>query len=145
AGDSDAAEKIAQRITTLAPGHVHAEQQQVDAKLNRDRDEAIAHVEHLLAAAGDEQAKRTLRLLLGRTFDRAGQPDAAAATWAELHAEVVGQRLPLPPVSDLEGDWPESATLEQPAPAVLLLWCAPGSFVERLATVLDANGAPLRA
>ena len=145
AGDSDAAEAIAQRITTLAPGHAQAELRLVDAKLKRDPDEAIAHVERLLAVAGDEQAKRNLRQLLGRTFDRAGQPDAAAATWAELHAEVVGQRLPLPPVSDLHGDWPEPATLEQPAPAVLLLWGAPGSLVERLATVLDANGAPLRA
>ncbi|KGM54016.1 hypothetical protein N799_07310 [Lysobacter arseniciresistens ZS79] len=144
AGEADDAEAVARRITALAPGHTSGELRIIDAELKRDPDAAIAHVERLLARAETEPARRNLRQLLGRTLDVAGQPGAAAAIWAELHAEVVDQRLPLPPVSALPGDWPAAATLDQPAPAVLLLWGAPGSLVERLAAVLDGNGAPLR-
>ena len=145
AGEPDQAEALARRIIELRPGHARAELRIIDALLKRDPDAAIAHVENLLAQADDDAAKRNLRQLLGRTFDAAGQPATAAATWAELHAEVVSQRLPLPPTSGKRDAWPERATLDKPAPAVLLLWGAPGSLVERLATTLGGAGAPLRA
>jgi len=145
AGESDQAESVARRITELQPGHAQAELRIVDALLKRDPDAAVAQVERLLANAGNDAARRHLRQLLGRTLDAAGQPDAAAATWAEIHAEVVDQRLPLPQPGTAPAEWPALATLETPAPAVLLLWGAPGSLVERLTATLDANGAPLRA
>lgn len=145
AGEADQAEAIARRIAELQPGHTQAELRVVDALLKRDPDAAVERVEGLLARAQDPNIKRTLRQLLGRAFDIAGQPDAAAATWAELHADVVGQRLPLPPVGTAPKTWPELAPLPDPAPSVLLLWGAPGSLVERLAVVLDRAGAPLRA
>lgn len=145
AGESDEAEAVARRITELQPGHAQAELRIVDALLKRDPDAAVAQVERLLANAGNDAARRNLRQLLGRTLDVAGQPGAAAATWAEIHAEVVDQRLPLPPTGTSPAEWPAMATLDTPAPAVLLLWGAPGSLVERLAATLDANGAPLRA
>jgi hypothetical protein len=105
-------------------------------------------VESLFARAPDPNVKRTLRHLLGRCFDIAGQPDAAAATWAELHAEVIDQRLPLPEISDFSAAMPrlpELAPLPDPAAAVLLLWGAPGSLVERLAITFEQAGAPLRS
>src|SRR5690606_21496425 len=83
--------------------------------------------------------------LLGRSYDVAGQPDVAAATWAELHSEVVSQRLPLPQPTGAIAQWPELAPLPDPAPGVLLLWGAPGSLVERIALTFELSGGPLRA
>jgi len=102
-------------------------------------------VESLLARAEDMQVKRSLRQLLGRTFDLSGQPDAAAATWAELHTEVVSERLPLLQPTAPTAHWPALAPLPDPAPGVLLLWGAPGSLVERIALTFDLSGGPLRA
>lgn len=145
AGDSERAEAIALRITELSPGHTQAELRVIDGLLRRDTDAALARVESLIGRAKDAEAKRNLRQLLGRTFDLAGQADAAAATWAELHAEVVSERLPLLEQTDAITQWPPLAPLPDPAPAVLLLWGAPGSLVERIALTLNHSGAPLRA
>jgi len=145
AGESDEAEAIARRITELQPGHTQAELRLIDSLLKRDPDAAIERVESLLAQAPDPNVKRTLRQLLGRCFDIAGQADAAAATWAELHAEVVDQRLPLPPISTTTPKWPDLAPLPDPAAAVLLLWGAPGSLVERIAITFEQAGGPLRS
>lgn len=144
-GESDEAEAAARRIVELQPGHTKAEMRVLDALLKRDPDAAVERVESLIAQAPDPNVKRSLRQLLGRCLDTAGQSDAAAATWAELHAEVVDQRLPLPEPSGTVSQWPELAPLPDPAPAVLLLWGAPGSLVERLALTFDRAGAPLRA
>jgi len=145
AGEREKAEAIALRITELAPGHTQAELRVIDGLLQRDTDAALARVESLLARAEDPLAKRNLRQLLGRTFDIAGQADAAAATWAELHAEVVSERLPLLQQTAPITQWPELAPVPDPAPGVLLLWGAPGSLVERIAMTFDASGGPLRA
>ena len=144
-GQADEAEAIARRITELQPGHTQAELRLIDGLLKRDPDAAVERVESLLAQAPDPNVKRSLRQLLGRCFDIAGQPDAAAATWAELHAEVVDQRLPLPEISTAALRLPDLAPLPDPASAVLLLWGAPGSLVERLAITFQHAGAPLRA
>ncbi|MDG2517550.1 tetratricopeptide repeat protein [Lysobacter soli] len=145
AGESDAAMDIARRITELQPGHTQAELRLIDGLLTRDPDAAVDRVANLIAQAPDPNVKRTLRQLLGRCLDFAGQPDAAAATWAELHAEVSDQRLPLPEISKAAPRLPELAPLPDPAAAVLLLWGAPGSLVERLAITFEQAGAPLRA
>ncbi len=143
-GERDQAEAVARRITALEPGHTQAELNIVDALLHRDPDAAVEHVESLLAQAQDPVVTRSLRQLLGRCFDAAGQPDAAAATWAELHAEVVDQRLPLPDISAPRSEWPEMGPLPEDPRAVLWLWGAPGSLVERLAVTLEGSGGPLR-
>ena len=145
AGERERAEALALRITELSPGHTQAELRVIDGLLARDTDAALARVESLIARAEDPDAKRNLRQLLGRTFDIAGQPDAAAATWAELHAEVVSERLPLPQPSASIPPLPELAPLPDPAPGVLLLWGAPGSLVERVALTFNLAGGPLRA
>ena len=144
-GETDAAEAIARRITELQPGHTEAELRLIDGLLKRDPDAAVDRVANLISQAPDANVKRTLRQLLGRCLDIAGQPDAAAATWAELHAEVVDQRLPLTEISKAIPRLPDLAPLPDPAAAVLLLWGAPGSLVERLAITFDEAGAPLRA
>lgn len=143
AGEPELAYATAQRITELQPGHTMAELRIIDQLLRSDPDAAVLRVEGLLAQAPDPNVKRSLRQLLGRCFDAAGQPDAAAATWAELHAEVVGERLPLPQPSAPITQWPELAPLPDPAPGVLLLWGAPGSLVEYIAATIKHSAAPL--
>ena len=144
-GEDDLAEAVSHRIVALDPGNSFGELRIIDALLKRDPDAAVARVEMLLARAVDPEIRRSLRQLLGRTLDSAGQPGAAAATWAELHAEVIDQRLPLPPLGDTRGiDWPAAAAVAPGTKGVLLLWGAPGSLVERLAVTLDRAGAPIR-
>jgi len=145
AGEDEQAEAVALAIVELEPGHAQAELRMVDRLLKRDPGAALTRVEGLLARAEDPVAKRNLRQLLGRSYDIAGQPDVAAATWAELHGEVVSQRLPLPQPTAPVAQWPELAPLPDPAPAVLLLWGAPGSLVERIALTFELSGGPLRA
>ncbi|MGO1070865.1 tetratricopeptide repeat protein [Lysobacter sp. CA199] len=143
-GEHDQAEAIARRIVELSPGDVAAEMRIVQGLTERDPDAAAERVERLIGMAADPAAKRELRQLLGRTLDLAGQPEAAAATWAELHAEVVDQRLPFNPISKRGGDdWPALTRIEEGTRGILLLWGAPGSRVERIAQVLSAIGAPL--
>lgn len=143
-GEREQAEAVALRITELAPGHTQAELRVIDGLLRRDTDAALARVESLLARAEDPEVKRNLRQLLGRTLDIAGQADAAAATWAELHAEVVSERLPLPQPTAPIAQWPELAPMPDTPPGVLLLWGAPGSLVERIALTLELSGGALR-
>ena len=147
-GERAQAEAVALRITDLEPGHAQAELRVIDGLLQRDTDAALARVEGLIERAADPEAKRNLRQLLGRTLDLAGQADAAAATWAELHAEVVSERLPLLQPSAPIMQWPELAPrpdpASTPAPAVVLLWGPPGSLVERIAMILGLSGSPLR-
>jgi len=145
AGEAAESEAIAYQIVALEPGHAQAELHIIDLLLQRDPTEAIARVEMLLARAEDPNVKRTLRQLLGRCLDIAGDPAAAVATWAELQAEVASQRLPLPPLTEGSDDWPALAPVPDAAPGVLLLWGAPGSLVERLVQTFDAARAPLRA
>ncbi|MDQ3511268.1 MAG: tetratricopeptide repeat protein [Pseudomonadota bacterium] len=145
AGEPEQAEAIALAITELEPGHTRAELRVIDGLMQRDTDGAMARLESLLARAEDPMVRRSLRQLVGRTLDIAGQHEAAAATWAEVHAEVVAERLPLVPPSAPITQWPEHAPLPDPAPGVLLLWGAPGSLVERVAAVLQAAGTPIRA
>ncbi|MCF7222897.1 tetratricopeptide repeat protein [Marilutibacter chinensis] len=145
AGEMEQADAIAHRITEINPGHAGAELRVIDNLMRSDPDAAVNQVESLLARARDEGVKRMLRQLLGRTFDAAGQYDAAAATWAELHAEAVPQRLPLPPLGDGVPELPPMAPVPEQAPGVAFLWGAPGSLVERVALTLDNARMPMLA
>ncbi|KRB07577.1 tetratricopeptide repeat protein [Lysobacter sp. Root690] len=143
-GEHDEAVAIAHRIVELSPGDVRAEMRIVQALAERDPDAAAERIERLIGMAVDPQVKRELRQMLGRSLDLADQPEAAAATWAELHAEVVDQRLPFNTVSKRGGvEWPALAPVADGTRGILLLWGAPGSRVERIGQVLGAVGAPL--
>lgn len=145
AGDTDAAEAIAQRITELDPGRTQAELRVLDGLLRKDPGAAIARLQGLVARAEDVTIRRSLRQLLGRAFAIAGQPAAAVATWAGLHADVAGQRPPLPAGTGVTGEFPPLATPADDAPAVMLIWGPPGSLVERVAMGLESLGGPVRA
>ena len=144
AGETAEGDALAARIIEIEPGHAKAEMRIFDRLLQTDPEAAIAQVESLLARATDETVRRNLRQLLGRCFDAAGQPDAAVATWAELHAEVAPQRLPLLEPS-IAREWPADDGVDDTRHSGLLLWGAPGSLIERVAGTLHAAGAPLYA
>ncbi|RDZ26689.1 tetratricopeptide repeat protein [Lysobacter silvisoli] len=145
AGEREQADAIAHRIVELNPGDTRSELRIIDSLMRSDADAAVSRVESLLARAQDEQVKLTLRHLLGRTLDNAGQPGAAAATWMELQTEAAPSRLPLPPVTTPRTNWPDLAPLPEDPKGVLLLWGPPGSLVERIAQTFDMAQGPLRA
>lgn len=145
AGDTDAAEATALRITELEPGRTQAELRVLDGLLRKDPAAAVSRLQGLIGRAEDVVVKRSLRQLLGRAFAVAAQPAAAVATWAGLHADVAAQRPPLPAGTGAVGDLPPLATPADDAPAVMLIWGPPGSLVERIAMGLEFLGGPVRA
>ena len=136
AGDQLAAEDTARRILEIEPGRSSAELRLIDGLLSRDPPAAAAHIEQLLPKVPSADAQRMLRERLAVAQDRAGRPDAAAATWIDLHLQAASERLPLPPLGKPRVDWPELAPRPEGAKPVGLLWGAPGSGVERLAGLL---------
>ena len=144
AGETEEADAIAYQIVALQPGEAQAELRIVDRLLQSDPPAAVARVRGLLEKAQGDDAKRLLRHLLGRCLDVAGEAAEAAVTWAALHAEVVNQRLPLPPLTSAVGELPPMAPLPDPAPGVLWLWGPPGSLVDRIALNFDYARGPIR-
>jgi predicted Zn-dependent protease len=136
AGEPLAAEDTARRILEIEPGRSSAELRLIDGLMARDPAAAAAQIEQMLPKVPSADAQRVLRERLAIAQDRAGRPDAAAATWAGLHAQVAPERLPLPPLGTPRVDWPELAPRPDEAKPVAFLWGAPGSGVERLASLL---------
>lgn len=95
-GHADEAEMVARQIVAVEPGRISGEQRIVEALLQRDPPAAIACVESLIESLPAPQ-QTVLRPWLGNVQDRAGQPDAALATWMQFHREQAQHRLPLPP------------------------------------------------
>ena len=143
AGDAEGAERSAQRVVEVEPGHTQAEMRLLDALMKREPDAAIARLRTLIDGATDPQVLRTLRHLLGFALDRADRPAEAVAAWMALQQEVAAERLAPPPATGFDGPWPALAPLPDPAPGVLLMWGAPGSMVERLVRTFDLGGAPM--
>lgn len=143
AGETDEADAIAYQIVALEPGHAQAELRIVGRLLETDPAAAVARVETLLARAQDENIRRSLRELLGRCFDAAGDTGAALAAWAGLQAEVASQRAPLPPLLGAAGPLPEPAPRPADAPPAWWIWAPPGSLGDRVAVTLGHAGAPV--
>jgi tetratricopeptide (TPR) repeat protein len=144
AGETEEADAIAYQIVALEPGETQAELRIIDRLLQTDPPAAVARVRDLLEKAQGVDVQHMLRQLLGRCLDVAGNTAEAAATWAAMHADVVGQRLPLPPLTTALGELPPLAPLPDPAPGVLWLWGPPGSLVDRIALNFDYARGPVR-
>ncbi|QNP41932.1 tetratricopeptide repeat protein [Lysobacter solisilvae (ex Woo and Kim 2020)] len=144
AGETERADEIAYEIVALQPGHSQAELRIIDVLLRTQPDAAVARVRDLIERSQDPEARRMLKQLLGRCLDVAGDFAAAAASWAEVHADVADQRLPLPPLTAAIGELPPLQPLPENAPGVLLLWGPPGSLVERIGITFDLPGSQLR-
>ena len=144
-GERDDAAALARRVNELDPRFMPAQTRTLEALLDTDPGSAVAHAESLVDAAANDEEKRDRRRMLGRTFDLAGDYAAAASAWARLHAEAAGTRFPLPARSQEEAELPALAPRPADAPLTALLWGAPGSLYERLASNLALVGAPLMA
>ncbi len=147
-GDTDAVDALAQRIIAIEPGRSSAEMRVLDRMIRDRPEDAIAHIEGLIAKAGDDEAKRGLMPWLGYAQDRAGRYDEAAGTWIALNASEATARWPLTspgPAGPVGGVWPDAATAVPGTPPVAYLWGAPGSGVEKVAAVIGHAGYPLRA
>jgi predicted Zn-dependent protease len=144
-GDAAGAEAAAQRIVEIEPGHTQAEFRLLDGLMQRDPEAGVSRVRQLIERAPDPGVKRGLRQLLGHALDKADRPAEAVAAWSAVQADVAGERLPLPAHTGHAGPWPDLAPLADDAPGVLLVWGAPGSMVERIATTFQLGGAPMLA
>jgi Flp pilus assembly protein TadD len=143
-GDDEAVAALAQRIVEIEPGRTSAEMRLLD-RLIRDRpEEAVAHVQALIAQAPDD-AKRGLLPWLGFAQDRAGRHGEAVLTWNAMNTAEAAARWPLTAPGPAGGPWPEAATPLPGTPPVAYLWGAPGSGVEKVAAVIGHAGYPLRA
>ena len=138
-GHADEAEMVARQIVAVEPGRISGEQRIVEALLQRDPPAAIACVESLIESLPAPQ-QTVLRPWLGNVQDRAGQPDAALATWMQFHREQAQHRLPLPPQAAKPSmQWPPVGSIPDTVSArPLFVWGPPGSHVERLIAVMDA-------
>ncbi len=135
--DADGAEAIAHRIVAIVPGHRRAQMRIVDRLVARDPDAGFAHIESLLAQTQDPEARHELRSWLGHARHRAGRPDEAVATWMALHADAASRSLPLPEPTAPDAALPPVVAPSADVPAVAFLAGAPGSGVERVATILS--------
>ncbi|MEA9581556.1 tetratricopeptide repeat protein [Xanthomonas nasturtii] len=138
-GHAEDAEMVARQIVAVEPGRISGEQRIVEALLERDPPAAIACVESLIESLPAAQ-QTVLRPWLGNVQDRAGQPDAALATWMQFHREQAQHRLPLPPQAAKQPmQWPALGSIPDTVTArPLFVWGTPGSHVERLVAVMDA-------
>jgi tetratricopeptide (TPR) repeat protein len=145
AGEQAAANAVAERIVELEPGRTSAEQRLVNHLMDTDPPAAVARCRALIERAPHPQARQLLQAWLALTQDRAGQTADAVATWTAMQAAVAPQRLPLWTPSEPRSDWPELGPSSPDAPRVAFLWGAPGSGVERVASLLGAVLPAFRA
>jgi tetratricopeptide (TPR) repeat protein len=146
AGETEQADEIAYQIAALEPGRLNAEMRIVDSLLRRDPPAAVAYAQGLVGKAQHPSMRLGLQQAVGRTQANAGDPAAAVATWAGIHAELQPQRLPLPTISaGAIEPLPPLAPRPEGSPGVMFLWGPPGSMVESLGATLQAAGAPLLA
>jgi len=134
--DGEGAEAMARRIVALVPGHRNAQMRIVDRLVARDPEAAFAHIQSLMSQTQDPEAHYELRDWLAHARLRAGQPEAAVAGWIELHADAAPRSLPMPEPTEPATALPPIVEPAADAPAVAFLAGAPGSGVERVASIL---------
>ena len=143
-GEIDAADAVAQRLLALDPDDALAQAHMLEGLLAKDPQLAIGQVGTWLARDVDPARRQILQGWLAMAQDRAGLRAEAVATWTRLHADASAQRLPLPPTSAPPKQWPELGDMPESPAMTMFLWGAPGSGVERLATVFAASAEPFR-
>lgn len=144
-GDDAGAQATVQQILALQPTHPQARLQVLDALMEQDPAQAVARIDDWLDAAADPAERRFLLGLKGVSHDQAGRSEDAVQAWTEMHEAIAATRVPLPPLSPPRADWPELAERPDPAHLVMFLCGAPGSGVERVASVLQAEATLFRA
>lgn len=137
AGDADAFEATVRRILELEPGNVAAEGRLLDILMQRDPQEALRRAQDLQQIPRSEQMKRIVRGWLALASDNAGEHEAAAAIWAELHASVADGLVPLLAHGPADAQRLPPGEAVPDAPAVVFLSGLPGTGIEYVARLLD--------
>jgi tetratricopeptide (TPR) repeat protein len=147
-GSQQGADAVAREIITRAPGHAAAERVLIEAKLRQDPAEAVEHIGDLITHAHGDDNRRMLQSWLAMANDRAGRPAEAVAIWSALATELADQQWPVPEPATPPARWPSLAEAPDRGdglPVAGFLFGAPGSMVERVATVLSASLLAFRA
>ncbi|HET6434740.1 MAG TPA: tetratricopeptide repeat protein [Xanthomonadaceae bacterium] len=145
AGDQAAANAVAERIVAIEPGRTSAEQRLVNHLMDTDPPAAVERCRALVGRAPEGPGRQLLQGWLALTQDRAGQYADAVATWTAMQVAQAPQRLPLWTPSEPRSDWPEAGAPATDAPRTAFLWGAPGSGVERVASLYGAVLPAFRA
>lgn len=107
-GDRDAVDAIAQRIVEVNPKHIDARLRQIERLSGSDPAAALAQLQHLFADTKSADKRQTLRYPLALALDRAGDADAAVASWLAASVDA-----PVEPGSKANSPtpaaWPELA------------------------------------
>lgn len=135
-GDTALAETAARRIIEQHPDHVPAQSCVADAQLRRDPKMAVAHLNDLIGKTENEDLKRVYRGWLGLAQDAAGYREKALQTWLTLQNDTAEQRMPPPEPTTPSAPLPPVADIIPGTPPVVFLIGAPGTAVERAATLL---------
>ncbi len=143
-GDGEAVLAAARRIVAANPGHAGAHRVIVEALKAGDSGAAVAHVQGLLARAGDDGARARLLGWIGALEDEADDPAAAVEHWTQAARLRASAGLPLSPVSLPVSQLPAGPLPPWDADAppadglrTLFLWGGPGSCVENVAAALS--------
>ncbi len=144
-GDDEATAALAQRIVEVEPGRTSAEMRLLDRMIRDRPEDALTHVQGLIAKTPDEASKRGLMPWLGYAQDRAGRYGEAVLTWKALNSAEAPNRWPLTTPGHAGGPFPDAAVPVPGTPPLAYLWGPPGSGVEKVAAVIGHAGYPLRA
>lgn len=143
AGD-EAAIETTRRVVELEPGRLVSELRLAWLEQHEDPPAAIARLQRLVEHHEAPAVRAQLRAQLGLAQDKAGRFEDAAATWTALHADRLPQALPRPPLVSAPTEWPPMGEVEdQEAPAIGLIWGAPGSAVGQLVEQAARAGLPI--
>ncbi|KRG71996.1 tetratricopeptide repeat protein [Pseudoxanthomonas dokdonensis] len=145
-GDVAAAETVARELIAREPAHKAAHIRIFNNLLARDPGEAAAYVQVLLQQAPDEQSRPMLLDWLATAQYRAGEHVQAVEQWSERARIMAPRSLPMHPLSRTPAQWPALAEVDAGNGShPILLWGAPGSGVERIATLLAHTGGAFRS
>ncbi|MGY0560566.1 tetratricopeptide repeat protein [Luteimonas sp. A277] len=137
AGEAEAFEATLRRILELEPGNVGAEGRLLDILMQRDPQEGLQRAQSLQQIPRSEQMKRVVRGWLALASDKAGEHEAAAKIWAELHASVADGLVPLLPHGPADAPRRPAGEAAADAPAAIFLSGLPGTAIEYVARLLD--------
>ena len=142
---ADAAITTTRRVLELDPTRVASSLRMAWLEMRADPPAAVARLRELLARHEHPGTRALVRARLGLALDRAGEHAEAVETWTTLRREMAATGTPLPAPTDMPGEWPPLAGVDDGTAKIGLLWGAPGSWVELLAEQAERSGLPLLA
>ncbi|TKS53188.1 tetratricopeptide repeat protein [Luteimonas yindakuii] len=146
AGDQPAAEAAARELTRRLPGDARAQTLLLDLLTERDPQAAVAHLQELHAAAGDDAARRSqVEGWLALAHDQAGNVAEAAKVWIDTHASWAERLMPLPTWSQADVAHAPAAQPDPDAARLVFMAGLPGAGHEQVGRLLTGVVSAFRA